>query len=32
MRNFEEPRMPSARAATIIRRTYARPTEGGGFE
>ncbi len=32
MRNFEEPRMPSARSATIIRRTYARPTEGGGFE
>ena len=32
MRNFEEARTPSARAATIIRRTYARPQEGGGFE
>jgi ribonucleoside-triphosphate reductase len=29
MRNFEDAPTPSARAATIIRRTYARPTEGG---
>jgi ribonucleoside-triphosphate reductase len=31
MRNYEDAPTPSARAATIIRRTYARPT-GGGFE
>jgi ribonucleoside-triphosphate reductase len=31
MRNYEDALTPSARAATIIRRTYARPT-GGGFE
>ena len=29
MRNYEDAPTPSARAATIIRRTYARPTEGG---
>lgn len=32
MRNSFEMRTPSARASTIIRRTYARPLEGGGFE
>ena len=32
MNNYLAPCEPSARAATIIRRTYARPTEGGGFE
>ena len=31
MRNYEDALTPSARAATIIRRTYARPT-GGSFE
>ena len=32
MRNFPEMRAPSARAATITRRTYSRPLPGGGFE
>ena len=32
MRNSPEMRAPSARAATIIRRTYARPLAAGGFE
>lgn len=32
MRNSPEMRTPSARAATITRRTYSRPLLGGGFE
>lgn len=32
MRNSPELRTPSVRAATITRRTYSRPLEGGGFE
>jgi adenosylcobalamin-dependent ribonucleoside-triphosphate reductase len=32
MRNSPEVRTPSVRAATITRRTYSRPLEGGGFE
>ena len=32
MRNFEDAPTPSARAATIIRRTYSRPQADGSFE
>lgn len=32
MRNSPEMRAPSARASTIIRRTYSRPLADGGFE
>lgn len=32
MNNYPVSKAPSARAATIIRRTYSRPQEGGGFE
>lgn len=32
MQNYPNLREPSVRAATIIRRTYSRPLDGGGFE
>jgi ribonucleoside-triphosphate reductase len=32
MRNYEDAPTPSARAATIIRRTYSRPQADGSFE
>jgi len=32
MRNFVDVRVPSARAATIVRRTYSRPLPDGSFE